>query len=260
MTGTTTALHACHIEASPFSTRPLSSSFNLLILKQSVFSKQLQHLQAIQVPTISTVTKMGATRPRTIAGTTSTTTTHVDKSYPSSSGRIGKAYKFAHRVMSATAGMARLPKRLQVLGNLGSKTPFQVITKSLFSLRPSIQIPERATISVVEDTVREACQASPQDPIIVPKLILTTPDGDITTPNFSTTWRKIERTLESDKQFTEWIMGEFLSPLYYAEINTARDRRRVKNRIARVRAAKARQLQAWKKKKNSKEAKERRSS
>lgn len=196
---------------------------------------------------------MGATRPRAIAGTISTTTAYVDKPYPSSSGRIDKAYKFAHRVMTATAGMARLPKRLQVLGNIASKTPFQIITKSLPSLRLSLQIPKRATIAVVEDAIREPCQASPQDPILVPKLMLTTPNGDITTPNISTTWRKVERTLESDKQFTEWIMGEFLSPLYYAQINTAKDRRRVMNRIARVRAAKARQLQAWRKRKETKE-------
>lgn len=203
---------------------------------------------------------MGATRPRAIAGTISTTRIYVDKSYPSPSGRIGKAYKFAHRVMAATAGMARLPKRLQVLGNLGSKTPFQIFTKSLHSLRPSLQIPRRATIAVVEDTIREPYQASPQDPILVPKLILTTPNGDITTPNTSTTWRKVERTLESDKQFTEWIMGEFLSPLYYAQINTAKDRRRVMNRIARVRAAKARQLQTWRKRKETKERHKRASS
>ncbi|KAF7550188.1 hypothetical protein G7Z17_g5879 [Cylindrodendrum hubeiense] len=166
-------------------------------------------------------------------GNTSTTTTHVGTTHPASKGRIVKAYKFVQRAVTTTAGMMRLPKQLQVLSNLGNTEPFRIMTSSLPSLQPPRQTPKRTTGAVLGGFIKESHHSSPQDAPLIPKIILTTPNSKVTTPDIAT-WRNIQRTPESEEQFTKWKMGQFLSPLHYVNTNAARERRRVMKRILRA--------------------------
>ncbi|KAI5467070.1 hypothetical protein BGZ63DRAFT_370278 [Mariannaea sp. PMI_226] len=126
--------------------------------------------------------------------------------------RALKAYQLTFGNLGVMANNALPPKRLErlvILGNLVNRAPFQSVASTLVTIlspQPKKEKPE--------ELLKELPEVLPEEPLPLPTIILTTPNGDIIHFENIPSGKKCSRPDSIRQMQKDWLKSGLLCPLH----------------------------------------------